>query len=153
MSELATLRQASGDDMAAVRALFEVYGRSLNYTMCFEGFGEELATLPGFYAPPRGRLLLAEADDRPVGVVALRPQGDDACEMKRLYVEPAHRGGGLGVRLARAIVEEGARAGYRAIRLETLDSMTAAMAIYRGLGFRETPATRAGIRCFERPLA
>ena len=130
------IRHASGaGDMALARRLFEAYAAWLDEDLCFQGFAEELATLPGKYAPPRGRLLLAWEGARAVGCVALRPLDGDRCEMKRLYVQPAARGGQLGRRLAQRICEEAHAAGYRRICLDTLPSMSAAQRVYATLGF------------------
>ena len=130
------IRHASGaGDMALARRLFEAYAAWLDEDLCFQGFEEELATLPGKYAPPRGRLLLAWEGARAVGCVALRPLDGDRCEMKRLYVQPAARGGQLGRRLAQRICEEAHAAGYRRICLDTLPSMSAAQRVYATLGF------------------
>jgi ribosomal protein S18 acetylase RimI-like enzyme len=133
---------ASAADVAAARALFEEYAAALNVDLCFQGFAEELASLPGAYAPPRGRLLLAGPSHAPIGCVALRPlPADDAttavCEIKRLYVQPAARGTGLGAALAQAVLAEARAIGYREVRLDTLASMSAARALYASLGFRE----------------
>jgi putative acetyltransferase len=127
------------DDMETVRALFLEYGRSLNFDLCFQGFEQELASLPGCYAQPRGQILLAIDGNDAAGVVALRPLEQDICEMKRLYVRRAWRGRDVGRRLARAIIDEGKRRGYRAMRLDTHASMISAITLYRGLGFREIP--------------
>jgi putative acetyltransferase len=116
----------------------------------------ELAELPGKYAPPRGCILFAESEGHVFGVVALRPLDDHACEMKRLYVRPEARGRGLGVRLAREIMAEARRLGYAAIRLDTHESMLAAIELYRALGFREIAAYNGspvpGLYYFERAL-
>jgi putative acetyltransferase len=151
---LAALRPASvPGEMAAVRALFLEYARSLSFDLCFQNFEQELADLPGRYAAPRGQILLAPG----AGVVALRPLSDDICEMKRLYVRPQARGHGLGGRLARAIIAEGRDRGYRAMRLDTHESMVEAIALYRELGFREIAAYSGeavpGLRYYELPLA
>lgn len=134
------IRPAGAADHDTVRALFTEYARSLSFDLCFQNFDRELAELPGKYAPPRGCILFAESEGRVLGVVALRPLDDDACEMKRLYVRPEARGRGLGTRLAREIMAEARRLGYPAIRLDTHVSMSAAIGLYRTLGFREIAA-------------
>ncbi len=124
------------DDLAEVRALFEEYAASLGFDLEFQGFRDELAGLPGDYAEPgRGALLLAHDAGAVAGCVALRAIDAETCEMKRLYIRPAWRGRGLGRLLAEAIIAEARRLGYRAMRLDTVPSMTGALALYRSLGF------------------
>ena len=130
--------------IAQARALFLEYGESLGFSLCFQSFDQELAGLPGDYAPPSGRLLLAEFDGRPAGCVALHRLEDGVCEMKRLYVRPEFRGHGMGRKLALAVIEEARVIGYRAMRLDTIaDSMREAVAMYRALGFREIAPYRS----------
>jgi putative acetyltransferase len=129
------------EDIEAARGLFRAYVDSLAIDLGFQDVEAELATLPGKYAPPEGVILLArDAEGRAVGCVALRPLAGETCEMKRLYALPETRGSGLGRRLAEAILAQARRAGYRRIRLDTLDSMAAARGIYAALGFEETGA-------------
>lgn len=123
----------------ATRAIFREYAQGLGVDLCFQGFEQELATLPGEYAPPRGALLLARVDGQVAGCCALRPLDasdyPDAAEMKRLYVRKAYRGLGLGRQLAEAALDAGRRAGYASVLLDTLDDMEAARALYEDLGF------------------
>jgi putative acetyltransferase len=112
----------------------------LEFKLYFQGYEEEIQTLPGKYAPPSGRLLLALWDGRPVGVIALRPlEGPGVCEMKRLYVRPEFRGHQIGRVLAERIIAEAAEIGYSRMRLDTISGkMDSAIAMYRALGFAET---------------
>ncbi len=125
------------------RAIFREYAASLDVDLCFQDFDEELAALPGDYAPPGGHLLLAHVEGELAGCGALRPLNDvdyaNACEMKRLYVRPAFRKFGLGRLLAQALLDEARRVGYSVMLLDTLDDMEAARELYASLGFEEIP--------------
>jgi putative acetyltransferase len=155
MSDVMLLRYAEGaGDIETVRTLFSEYQQGLGVSLCFQDFESELAGLPGKYANPEGCILLAEADGRPAGVVALRSLvGDTVAEMKRLYVRPSARGRGLGRRLASAIVDEARKRRYEALRLDTLPHLTEAIELYRAMGFVEIPAYNdnplPGVRYYE----
>jgi len=128
-------------DLAAARRLIQAYADWLAVDLCFQGFDAELASLPGAYAPPQGRLLLAKTGGEVVGCVGLRPLEPGICEMKRLWVEPGWGGYGIGRALAQAVIDAARDAGYRRMRLDTLPAqMPAAQGLYRGLGFQEIPA-------------
>lgn len=128
------------DDLAATIGLFRDYANSLPIDLAYQDFEGEMTAMPGKYAPPKGELLLArDASGSAIGCVGLRPF-EDCCEMKRLYVAPQGRGLRLGERLVAEIVGIAGRAGYREMRLDTLPSMTAAIALYRKSGFEEMSA-------------
>jgi putative acetyltransferase len=123
------------EHVALSSALFEEYAAWLGIDLSFQGFSAELAGLPGLYAPPAGRLLLAMSNGGAAGCAALRPLGNGVCEMKRLYVRELYRGQGIGTLLSERIVEEARAIGYQTMRLDTLASMLAAIRLYETLGF------------------
>ena len=160
------LRHSSGFDIAealdaaaieACRGLFVEYQQRLGVSLCFQGFDRELASLPGDYARPRGRLLLARIAGEPAGCVALRPLGKEACEMKRLFVRPDFRGMGLGRVLAECVIDEARALGYGQVKLDTLPTMGEAHRLYAELGFVETAPYNAnpidGVRFLALDLA
>jgi len=132
----------SKEELEEARRLFEEYAGSLGVDLCFQDFEQELATLPGQYAQPAGRLLLACSTGEVAGCVALRPLEPGVCEMKRLYVRPAFRALGVGRILAERIIHEASAVGYRSMRLDSLPSMGVAITLYRRLGFRDIPPYR-----------
>jgi len=128
----------STQQIAAIRELFLEYAQSLGFSLCFQSFDKELATLPADYAPPGGRLLLAMWEGQPAGCVALHKLDLEICEMKRLYVRPEFRGKGLGKILAERIIADARQIGYKQLRLDTVEPvMRTAVAMYWTLGFRE----------------
>lgn len=137
MSTVRIVPAASPDQIAAVRELLREYQRLLGVDLSFQGFDSELRDLPGDYAPPRGRLLLALQADTVVGCVALRPVDGVRCEMKRLFVRPAFRGIGAGRMLVSAVLSEARAIGYAEMVLDTLPGMDEAQQLYEKLGFRD----------------
>jgi GNAT superfamily N-acetyltransferase len=127
--------------------LFREYAETLGLDLTFQGFDLELAELPGGYARPRGRLLVACLDGKTAGCVALRPLTDAICEMKRLFVRPSARGGGVGRTLAQAVIDAAREVGYERMRLDTLPQMVEAQPLYESLGFRDIAAY------YENPVA
>jgi ribosomal protein S18 acetylase RimI-like enzyme len=128
----------SAAQIAQVRELFLEYAQSLGFSLCFQNFDKELADLPGAYAPPEGRLILAEYEGQLAGCVALHKLDDEICEMKRLYLRSQFRGKGLGRALADRIIADARQIGYHRMRLDTVEPvMPDAVAMYRKIGFRE----------------
>jgi putative acetyltransferase len=141
VTRLTIRSMTSIEEMEPVRLLFREYAGSMDIDLCFQNFEQELADLPGEYAPPSGCLLLGTVGDEPAGCVALKKLAEGMCEMKRLYVRSRHRGTGLGRMLAEQDIREATRLGYQAIRLDTIPSvMGSAVALYRSLGFLAIPA-------------
>lgn len=137
MNDYTIYQASSTSDLQMVKTLFKRYADTLPVDLSYPDFAQELAGLPGKYSPPTGALLLArDADGSALGCVAMRGLSlPGCCEMKRLYLEPAARGRGLGRALTVAVIGEARRLGYDELRLDTLASMTAAQALYRQLGF------------------
>lgn len=121
-----------------IRLLFREYIAALGFHLDFQDVEREMAELPGRYAPPDGRILIAEMDGEAAGCVAMKRLGVGICEMKRFYVRPAYRGLGIGLLLAEAVIAEARAAGYEQMRLDTVPSMQSAIRIYESLGFKDT---------------
>jgi ribosomal protein S18 acetylase RimI-like enzyme len=134
------LQARSESETAETRRLFQEYQEALGVDLCFQGFAAEVEMLPGAYAPPRGRLLLAREGDCAVGCIALRPMAEAICEMKRLYVRPCARSCGVGRLLVERVIAEARAAGYERMNLDTLPTMESALRLYQRLGFRDIPA-------------
>ncbi|HRE17732.1 MAG TPA: GNAT family N-acetyltransferase, partial [Rhodocyclaceae bacterium] len=137
------LHTLTADDAKAiehVRQFFRNYAAWLGVDLSFQGFEEEMASLPGAYSAPAGRLFYAERNGQPAGCVGIRPLSGGLCEMKRLYVEPRHRGFEVGRDLALAAIRAAREIGYRKLLLDTLPAMRVAVKLYRELGFKEAPA-------------
>jgi putative acetyltransferase len=141
----------------SVRKLFREYEAHIKVDLCFQGFEKELAELPGEYARPSGRLLLAFDGGDVAGCGTFRRVDDGICEMKRLYVRPEHHGKRIGAALAQALIEQAKVAGYTRMRLDTMPSMQKAIALYRSIGFKEIASYRfnpvGGALFFELQLA
>ena len=129
------------EDLEATIALFYAYAEFLGVDLTYQKFADEMAAMPGKYAPPKGELLLARGQDGvALGCVGLRPLETGICEMKRLYVAPQARGLKLGRALADAVLAEARRIGYAEMRLDTLPKLKAAIALYENMGFVQIPA-------------
>lgn len=137
-----TIEQAETlEEIETARQLFREYEAWLGMDLCFQGFEEEVRTLPGRYAKPEGRLMLASVDGRAIGCIAMRKLEDGVCEMKRLFLRSEARGLGLGVRLIEMLIDEARSAGYSKMRLDTYPpKMEKAVSLYESHGFRPIPA-------------
>jgi len=133
---LKIIHAETAEHLGTVRELFIEYATSLGFDLGFQNFEEELTKLPGEYAPPDGRLLLALFEKQIAGCAALKKIDQDICEMKRLYIRPAFRGKEIGRGLATAVIEEARKIGYSRMWLDTIPSMKEAIALYRSLGFK-----------------
>lgn len=138
---LSIIQAESAEHIAEARKLFLEYEKWLGMSLCFQGFEEELATLPGKYASPRGRLLLAYFDDKLAGCIALRPLNDEGvCEMKRLFVRDGFRGQQIGLHLIERVIAEAREIGYSKMLLDTHpEKMGKAVDLYRSHGFVDIP--------------
>lgn len=130
------IQAESNEELLQVKKLFTEYAASLDFNLCFQDFDKEIAELPGEYALPDGRLLLALDGTKIAGCVALRKITKDTCEMKRLYVKPEFRGKRIGKALAEYIIEEARKIGYSRMQLDTVPSMKEAISLYQSLGFK-----------------
>ena len=138
--DLQITRATTPEQLSAIKTLFLEYAAFLNADLSFQNFRQELAQLPGYYAPPGGDLLLAQYDSSPAGCVAVRQLTPGICEMKRLFVRPQYRKDGIGKTLASEIVAIARRLGYRKMRLDSLTTLADAVRLYRKMGFYEIGA-------------
>jgi carbonic anhydrase len=157
MSESLLIVDANSEErIAAVRELFQEYWSSFGFTPCFQGFGEELRSLPGQYGPPQGRLFLALLNSDPAGCIALRRIDEIRCEAKRLYVRPMYRGHGIAQALMNAVIAAGRDGGYREMVGDTMPVMKDALRMYDRMGFERTgpyvPNPTAGAIFLRLPL-
>jgi len=138
MTSVSIQLASTPEQLAHVRELFLEYAKWLGFSLCFQGFDQELATLPGRYAPPSGRLFVATVDGQVAGCIGLREMEPGVCEMKRLYVRPQFRGHQLGRVLIHRLLDEARAIGYGRMQLDTIPGqMDRAIALYREFGFTE----------------
>ncbi|MBI4166296.1 MAG: GNAT family N-acetyltransferase [Acidobacteria bacterium] len=137
------IQAESPEEIARVRELFREYGAIPDFCECFTGFQEETQGLPGMYAPPEGRLLLAYMNGEAAGCIGLRKMEPGYCEIRRLYVRSRFRGRRLGRTLAEEIIIQARQAGYHTARLGTLPVMKEAIALYQSLGFSQAAPYKA----------
>ena len=125
-------------DISDARKLFTEYAMSLKFDLCFQGFEDEISTLPGKYSSPGGFILLAEHEGKIAGCIALRKLENNICEMKRLYVRPEFRGLGIGKMLCDELISRAKDIGYTKMRLDTIkEQMKDAIRLYVSYGFYE----------------
>jgi putative acetyltransferase len=157
MNTPSIVQATSAADIGIARDLFREYQLDIGIDLCFQNFNEELATLPGAYAPPEGRLFICFVGEIPGGCVALRKIDERTCEMKRMFVRSELRGHHIGRLLAERVIQDARTIGYQTMRLDTLPAMKEAIALYRSLGFVPTEAYRLnphpGALYMERPLS
>lgn len=155
-SQFEVKQATTAEDFAAARTLIKNYAAELDVDLCFQDFTEEIEKLSEMYGPPSGCLLLASASREVVGCVAVRKFDVESCEMKRLYVQPQHRGSGVGRQLAEIAIATAAKLGYAQMMLDTLPDMNEAQTLYASLGFEEIssyyPNPLAGVRYLACPL-
>ena len=121
----------------AARELFEEYAAELGIDLCFQGFSEELSSLPSKYGPPKGALIVVVCDEEPIACGALRELDKETGELKRIYVRPSHRGTGLGRQITVDLLDRARSLGFSKVRLDTLRTLTVAQSLYQSLGFEE----------------
>ena len=129
----------SATELISTAALFRAYAATLPVDLAPQGFSQELESLPGIYGPPGGELLLAKRGDHVLGCIALKALAPGVAEIKRLFVRPKARKGGVGKALVEAALITANKLGYREVKLDTLPEMTAAIALYTGFGFAPIP--------------
>lgn len=146
----------SRQDIAKIKELFLEYAQSLSFNLCFQNFEHELESLPGDYSEPDGCLILVNYNDTPAASIALHRFDSTSAEMKRLYVRPQYRGMSIARRLCNEVIDFARKRGYQSIKLDTIDTMIEAIALYESLGFREIDPYRfnpcSGARYFELEL-
>jgi GNAT superfamily N-acetyltransferase len=135
---LLSLDVATEEQLPLIRQMFRDYERELDIDLCFQGFEEELASLPGKYGPPRGVLLVASVGEEVAGCGAIRDLGDGICELKRIYVRPEYRGRNIGKSISSALLDRAAALGYHTAKLDTLSKLKPAIKLYQDLGFQVT---------------
>jgi GNAT superfamily N-acetyltransferase len=137
LNGLSIIRIEQSQYLDTIRDLFLEYAELLDFDLEFQNFKEELAGLPGEYAPPEGGLIIAFYQGEPAGCVGLRKLEKNICEMKRLYVRPRYRAMGVGKALAESIIREAGVRGYKHMRLDTVPSMKKARGLYLSMGFKK----------------